>query len=237
MYILIDPTVSLTQGSLEAEHKQDVVAAAKRIEQQFPANNKLFSVSVDSCAELIYLDQWGPLDVQQVAWLKSSPDISSWSWERGGSLFFVQRIPTLNTFPRYFDYSDGTQVAHLNLTLGKGAFFRYEDSSCGINDVATVVPSDEVLHFLLRQVGIPLSGWTQTLWMCERCDQPKATESDSLCRTCEVAQEQFIAGSYQYIQKPPSILVVGFVLSMLVLHSVLRGWQLNRASLVQKKRK
>ena len=227
MYILIDPAIALTSSSHEDKRKQDVVASAKRIEEQFPANNKLFSITVDSCAELLYLDQWGPLDAQQVAWLNSSPDITSWSWERGGSLFLVQRVPTLKTFPCHYDYTAGTQVAHLDLTLGKGAFFRFEDSSCGINDVSTVVPSDEVFHFLLRQAGIPLSGWTQTLWMCERCDQPKATESDYLCSACEAAQKQFMDQfrQRQPVQKPTSTLILGMVLSMLVLHSVLRSWR------------
>ena len=52
MYILIDPAITLTPNSHEGNRKQDVVAVAKRIEQQFPANNKLFSVTVDSCADL-----------------------------------------------------------------------------------------------------------------------------------------------------------------------------------------
>ena len=235
MYILIDPAIALTPNSLEAEHKQDVVAAAKRIEQQFPANNKLFSVTVDSCADLLYLDQWGPLDAQQVAWLNSSPDITRWSWERGGSLVLVNRTPTVTTFPCHFDYVAGTQVACLDLTLPVSPFFRWKDSTCKAKTVSASVPSDEVFHFLLKQAGIPLSGWTQTLWFCERCDQPKATESDCLCQACEAAQKQFMTKPYQHVQKPSSTLVVFLVLSMLVLHSILRALQSNKVSLVWKK--
>lgn len=223
MYIVIDP-VGIKPTANEEEQVQHFLAIKQRIAQQFPGNGKLFSVTESEDGEtLLYIDQWGPLDRTQEVWLNTSPDIDQWSSKRGGSLVLSGKTPTIATYPCRFDSRSDTREAHLDLTQRLGAYLRLRDRCCGPESVTAKPLCDEVLHVLLRQADIPLEGWTQTLWFCEWCDQPGATESDYLCLSCQAAQHRLQQEVQQPGRKLLSTLLLLATLSMLLLQSILRG--------------
>ena len=218
MYVEIDPSVNEKPVADEREQEQRVQAVAKRIALQFPAQNTTFTVSVSEVLT-IYLNAWETLTSQQIQWLDTSPDVYGWSWEHGGFLTLPADAPTVNTYPCQFNYTNGSFRAHLALTQRSGNWLHVN------NGRGITIASDTMLLHYLDKAGIPLIGWSQTSWFCDRCDQPGATESDFLCLACSAAKKRFMNEPFEEEHRATPAILVTVLVIITILGSTIRIWQ------------
>lgn len=195
MYIEVDPTVNEQPLPNEAEQLERVRAVARQLETDFPWNGAPHAVAVSEM-ETIYLTWQGPLNTLRLAWLNASPDVAHWTYGLGGSLVLSRQTVTIETYPCQFNYQGPAISAQLDMCQRIGNYLHFNGGP-GVR-----ISTDAQLMSVLAAAGIPLQEWTQTIWLCERCDQPGATCSDFKCPSCQAAYEQFmLAPLAQLVEK------------------------------------
>jgi hypothetical protein len=185
MYIYVDPKVNEQPLSSEAEQLERVRTVAAQLESQFPWNGVPHKAEISEM-QTIYLTWWGPLDLPRINWLNASTDIYHWTYSIGGSLVLPDQAVTIETYPCQFCYQGTSIPVQLDICQRIGNYLHLNGGP-GIR-----ITTDGQLRSILAAVGIPLEGWTRTIWLCDRCDQPGATQSDFKCPSCQVAYEQFM---------------------------------------------
>jgi hypothetical protein len=176
----------------EKEYKRQLTALQERIEQDFPWNGVVHRVERNEDIEtLIIVTLWNKLNREQVTWLNTNTEIANWTWDPAGFLTVPAVIPTISAYPCEFHYpTDGNQ-ARLIVCRESGNLLQIKGKQ------ADAVATDEVLYQLLGEGGIPLIGWTQTVWFCERCGNPGASSGYEKCPQCEQEYRAFMQAPMQ----------------------------------------
>ncbi len=202
MIIEIDAEIN-NQELEEKEREQRLTELQERIEQAFPWNEVAHKVERNADIEtLILLTLWNKLNQEQIAWLNAESQIANWTWDPAGTLTVPAVIPTVSAYPCEFHYQANRNQARLIVCVQTGNFLQIKGKQ------AHEVASDEVLYQLLGEAGIPLIGWTQTAWFCERCANPGALSGYEKCPQCEQEYRAFMQTPMQdmlaLFQPPPS---------------------------------
>lgn len=189
----IEPNSEIDPDKQPHAYKREIQRIAGLVKQHVNFQGMPHAVEEDGC--MIWVTTLVPLLEEQKAWLRTAPEIHGFCPHAvgGGQLTFEQKRPTTQIYPCVFTApTDQTTrlerilvldglTSHLHVRGGKGI----------------TVATDQELLELLQRASLPLDGWRQTVWLCRRCGQPGAHDTQSMCAACEAACRMFMEIPFQ----------------------------------------
>ncbi len=193
MLYQIEPNIEINPDEQPHAYEREVKRIAALVKQHINFQGMPHVVEEDSC--MIWLTTLIPLLEEQKTWLRTAPEIHGFCLHvvGGGQLTFEQKRPTTQIYPCVFSApSDKTTSLERIIGLDGLTSYLHVRGGKGIK-----IATDQELLEQPQHASLPLAGWQQTVWLCQRCGQPGARDSMSMCAACEAAYRIFMAIPFQ----------------------------------------